>query len=160
MFSASTRFLIPVACVLALAACQPKADTTADKAAVQAAAEAWPSAYNEKNAEGVAAVYSDDAEILPPGSPAVSGHDAILAFFKNDIATQWAKISITTDSSDVAGDWAWRAGAWSVEGPPALTGKYVEVWHRTSAGWKLHRDIWNIDSMPPSTAAPAAAAAP
>ena len=159
MFSASTRFLIPVACVLALAACQPKVDTATDKAAVQAAAEAWPSAYNEKNAEGVAAVYSDDAEILPPGSPAVSGHDAILAFFKNDIATQWAKISITTDSSDVAGDWAWRAGAWSVEGPPALTGKYVEVWHRTPAGWKLHRDIWNIDSMPPPAAAPEAAAA-
>jgi ketosteroid isomerase-like protein len=158
MIRVSNRFLLPLACVLALAACQPKADTTADKAAIQAASESWLTAYNAKNAEAVAALYSDDAQVFPPGSPAIGGKAAILDFFTKDIAAQWAKISTASDASDVAGDWGWRSGAWSIEGPPAMSGKYIEVWHRTPAGWKLHRDIWNMDAMPPPAAAEAAAA--
>ena len=156
-----SRFLLPLACVIALAACQPKVDLAAEKAALDKAAEGWPTAYNNKDADAVAAVYSDDAQLLPPGPPVATGHDAIKAYWANDIATQWARTNIHTESTDMSGDWAWRAGSWSTEGSPALTGKYVEIWHKTPAGWKLHRDIWNIDAVPAAPAPePAAEPAP
>jgi len=142
------RFLLPLVSVLALVACKPQgtADTAADKAALQTAAESWINAYNDKNADGVAATYSDDGRLLPPGAAAVSGGTAIHEYWTNDIATQWAKISIKEEGTEVMGDWAWREGTWSIEGPPAMGGKYLEVWKRTPQGWRLHRDIWNMDA--------------
>ena len=147
---------------LALAACQQGGhDPAADAASLDKAAAGWEAAYNEKNAESVAALYTEDGQLLPPGAGAVNGRAAIKDFWSNDIATQWAKISIRADSSAVAGDWAYRSGAWSTESP-ALTGKFLEVWKRAGDGWQLHKDIWNLDSMPaaPAAAEPAAAPAP
>jgi len=158
----TTRFLLPLAAVLALIACKPQEapDTAADKAALQTAAEGWEKAYNDKNADAVAAVYTDDGQLLPPGAAAVNGNSAIRDYWANDVSTQWAKLTIKADSSDLAGDWAWRAGTWSAETSPAVTGKYVEIWRRTPSGWKLHRDIWNVDAPAPPAEPPAAPAAP
>ncbi len=145
----------------ALVACQQGGhDPAADAASLDKAAAAWEAAYNDKNAEGVAALYTEDGQLLPPGAGVVNGRAAIKDFWSNDVATQWARISIKADSSAVAGDWAYRSGAWSTESP-ALTGKYLEVWKRAGDSWQLHRDIWNLDSMPeaPATAEPAAAPA-
>jgi ketosteroid isomerase-like protein len=131
-----------------LVACKPAAqDTAADGQAVAATAAGWEKAYNEKNAEGVAALYSEDGQLLPPGPPVVNGSAAIRDYWAKDIAGSGAPIKISSDASGVGGDWAWRAGSWSstdAQGA-AVNGKYVEVWHRTAAGWKLHRDIWNVD---------------
>jgi ketosteroid isomerase-like protein len=152
MIHANTlRLLLPLAFAIALVACKPAAtDTGADTAALSAAADGWEKAYNDKNADGVAALYADDAQVLPDTMPAVIGHEAIQKFFVNDIATNWVKFSVKADSTEVAGDWGWRSGHWSVETTPAIVGKYIEVWHRTSAGWKIHRDIWNTDApLPP-----------
>ena len=29
---------------------------------------------------------------------------------------------------------------------PPMSGKYLEVWHRTAEGWRVHRDILNLDA--------------
>ena len=144
----------------ALVACQQAGhDPAADAESLDKAAARWEVAYNDKNGEAVAALYTEDGQLLPPGGGAVSGRAAIKDFWSNDIATQWAKISIKADSSAVAGDWAYRSGAWSTESP-ALTGKFLEVWKRAGDSWQLHKDIWNMDAMPAATAAPEATAAP
>jgi len=155
----TTRFLLPLAFVLTLAACKPATqDTAADKTALQAVANGWEPAYNNKDAAAVAALYADDAQLLPPGMAAVSGMSAIKDYWANDIATNWSKLTLKEESSDVGGDWAWRTGTWSAETSPPLAGKWAEVWHRTPAGWKIHRDIWNMDAAPPPPEAPAAPA--
>ena len=145
-----------------LVACQQGGhDPAADAASLDKAAAGWEVAYNDKNGEAVAALYTEDGQLLPPGAGAVNGRAAIKDFWSNDIATQWAKISIKADSSAVAGDWAYRSGAWSTESP-ALTGKFLEVWKRAGDSWQLHKDIWNLDVMPeaPAAAEPAAPPAP
>src|SRR5262245_20035563 len=112
-----------------LAACNPQAaqhDTKADEAAVASAASGWEKAYNEKNADAVAALYTEDGQLLPPGPPVVNGRSAIRDFWANDIATGNATFSITSDASGVAGDWAWRSGSWratAADGASAGTGK-------------------------------------
>ena len=149
----------------ALAGCAPKApqhDAAADDAAVASAGASWEKAYNDKDADAVAALYTADAQLLPPGPAVVNGRAAIRDFWANDIASSNMSFSITSDASGVGGDWAWRAGSWrgiAADGSTAATGKYIEVWHRTMDGWQLHRDIWNVDEAAPA-AAPAEAPSP
>jgi ketosteroid isomerase-like protein len=147
----STRFFLSLVCALTLAACGQNSsapDAAADAAALATAAGGWEKAYNEKDADAMASLYTEDGQLLPPGAGELTGRDAIRAYFANDIEKQWAKISIRSDSSGIGGDWAWRSGSWSVETTPIVTGKYAEVWRRTADGWRLHKDIWNLDSPP------------
>ena len=146
-----TRLFLLLACALAFG-CAPKApvaDSDADVAAITSAGAAWEQAYNDKNADAVAAIYAEDAQFLPQGAPAVNGRAAIREHYANEIATAWAKISVESDANGLAGDWAWRSGTWSVETAPPVSGKYLEVWHRTAEGWRLYRDISNSDAHTP-----------
>jgi ketosteroid isomerase-like protein len=143
---------------VAMTGCKQAAqhDTKADEAAVASAASGWEKSYNEKNADAVAALYTEDAQLLPPGPPVVNGRAAIKDFWANDIATSNSTFAITTDANGVAGDWAWRSGSWratAADGSGA-TGKFAEIWRRTASGWQLHRDIWNVDAAPAAQAPP------
>jgi uncharacterized protein (TIGR02246 family) len=148
-----------------LAACAPKAshDPKADEAAVATAAANWEKSYNEKNADAVAALYTEDGQLLPPGPAVVNGRAAIRDFWAADIAAGGMTFAITADTTGVGGDWAYRSGSWralGADGSTAATGKYAEIWRRTKDGsWQLHRDIWNVDEAAPA-AAPAEATSP
>ena len=160
MWQSRARFLLILAAALTVSACAPQKalhDTAADVSALASTAAGWQKAYNEKNADGVAALYSEDAQLLPPGNPAVNGRAAIRDYWANDIAATGMPVTISSDASNVGGDWAWRSGTWSSQDPKGgtVTGKYIEVWHRTPDGWQIHRDIWNADAGPDTGAAPA-----
>jgi ketosteroid isomerase-like protein len=159
MSHSNLRSTLLLAAAVAVAGCAPQKaqDSAADVAALASTAAGWEKAYNEKNADAVAALYSEDAQLLPPGPPVVNGRAAIRDYWANDIATTGVPVTITSDASNAGGDWAWRSGSWSsqdAKGAP-VTGKYVEVWHRTASGWQLHRDIWNVDQAAGASAAPA-----
>lgn len=151
--------------VAALAACAPKApqhDAAADGDAVESAAASWEKAYNDKDAAAVAALYTEDAQLLPPGPAVVNGRAAIQEFWAADIVASNMSFAITADASGFGGDWAWRSGSFSgtgADGATLATGKFIEVWRRTPDGWQLHRDIWNLDAAAaPAAQAPAAPA--
>lgn len=154
--------LLSLISAMVVAGCAPRGsqhDAAADDAAVAAAATNWEKAYNDKNADAVAALYTEDGQLLPPGPAVVNGRSAIRDFWANDIASSNMSFSITADSAGVGGDWAWRAGSWrgiAADGSTGATGKYIEIWRRTPEGWQLHRDIWNVDEAAPPAEAPAA----
>ena len=149
-----------------LAACAPRGsqhDPAGDEAAISTAAANWEKAYNEKNAEAVAALYTEDGQLLPPGPAVVNGRSAIQEFWANDIAASNMSFAITADTTGVGGDWAYRSGSWramGADGSTAATGKYIEVWKRVGDGWQLHRDIWNVDEAAPAAPAEGTAPAP
>ena len=98
-----------------IAACAPKTgqhDPAADEGALASTASNWEKAYNEKNADGVAAVYSEDAQLLPPGPAVVTGRAAIRDYWANDIVASNSTFAISADATGVGGDWAWRSGSW------------------------------------------------
>jgi uncharacterized protein (TIGR02246 family) len=157
--------LFALIATVTVAACSPSQqhDAAADEAALTSFAANWEKAYNEKNAEALAALYTEDGQLLPPGVPVVNGRSAIQDFWANDIATSNATLAITPDATAVGGDWAWRAGSWraiGADGSTAGTGKYIEVLRRTADGWQLHRDIWNADEAAPAAPAEGTAPAP
>ena len=65
---------------------QAASPASADEAAIRAQTTSWEKAYNGGDAKAVAALYAEDAQLLPPGASGVSGRAAILAFFTKDIA--------------------------------------------------------------------------
>lgn len=133
----------------------------ADEAAIRAQSLSWAKAYNGGDAKAVAALYSDDALLLPPGAAGASGRAAILAFFTKDIAGSKAagvvfNVNPKTDVG-VSGDMGWESGTYTatVKGAVVESGKFLSVSRKKNEKWLYIRDIWNADA-PPAPAAPAA----
>jgi ketosteroid isomerase-like protein len=122
----------------------------------------WIAAYNAGDTEAIIALYDKDAVVMPPDTPAATGHEAIRAFLIGDIkSSKDAGISlrIDSDSAGAADDTGWHSGTFSVidkDGKVVGTGKFLEVLQRKDDKWLIIRDIWNNDA---AAAAPAAASA-
>ena len=139
---------------------------TADEAAIRAQSTSWEKAYNGGDAKAVAALYAEDALLLPPGASGVSGRAAILAFFTKDIADSKAggAVFALAPNSDVgvSGDMGWESGTYkvTVKGAVVDTGKYLSVSRKKDGKWLYIRDTWNSDAAPAPPAPPKAPAAP
>jgi uncharacterized protein (TIGR02246 family) len=133
-----------------------------DEDALRAQTIAWEKAYNSGDAKGVAAQYAEDALLLPPGSPAVRGREAILKFFTKDVADSRAGgvtfvINYPTEVG-VSGSMGWESGTYkaTVKGAVVESGKFLSVSRKKDGKWLYIRDTWNADAAP----APAPAATP
>jgi len=99
----------------------------------------------------MAAFYTEDAKLLPPDAPIVSGEEGdreILAL--GDDALGLTGVTLETVDLEVSGDTAYEVGQadLSLSSGQAKV-KYLVVWTGGGDGqWRLHRDIWN--NMPPS----------
>jgi uncharacterized protein (TIGR02246 family) len=140
---------------------------SADEAAIRAQTTSWEKGYNGGDAKAVAALYAEDALLLPPGSPGVSGRAAIEAYFTKDIAGSKAggAVFVVNPKTDVgvSGDMGWESGTYkvTVKGAVVDTGKFLSVSRKKDGKWLYTRDTWNSDAPPPPAApAKAPAAAP
>ncbi len=139
---------------------------SADEAALHAQTTSWEKAYNGGDAKGVAAQYAEDAVLLPPGAPAVSGRAAIQAFFAKDIAASAGAgaVFVVDPKTDVgvSGDMGWESGRYkvTVKGAVVETGKFLSVSRKKDGKWLYLRDTWNADAPPAPSALPASSQAP
>jgi ketosteroid isomerase-like protein len=141
------------------------ADAAKEIAALKAADQNWEKAYNAGNADAVAKLYDEQAVLLPPGAPGVSGRAAIKAFFAKDIAeSQKAGVAFIlgpNPSGGATGDMGWQSGTYVVKdkaGKVLEAGKYLSVSRRKDGKWLYVRDTWNADGAP--APAPAASTVP
>jgi len=110
-----------------------------------------------KDLERVLSFWSEDAQVFPPGAPAVVGKAAIRAyvgatFGKPDFSVWWETSGVTVSPS---GDFAYAVGRnrFTFPGPDgkpmAAHGKVVTIWHNDPLlGWRCVIDIWNDDPAP------------
>ncbi|NOT30632.1 MAG: DUF4440 domain-containing protein [Planctomycetes bacterium] len=116
--------------------------------------ETWLKAVRASDWKAVAATYTQDAMLLPPNMPAVSGRDAILAFF-----TQFPPI-VSMEVADVemdgCGTAAYVRGTYRMTvAPPGAgtlqeTGKYIEIRRKGADGrWLKSRDMFSSDEPAP-----------
>ena len=155
--------------MVALAGCQKPVDTAAVISEAKQGSRDWAAAYNAGDADSIAAKYSDNAVIMPPGAPAAAGREAIREFIAKDSAgAKAAGVTLAISDGDeagVSGDLAWHSGAYTVNdasGAAVDSGGYLEALQNIDGKWMIIRDIWNSDRAPAAAAAPAeeAAAAP
>jgi uncharacterized protein (TIGR02246 family) len=119
--------------------------------ALAAGAAKWEAAFNAGNSGAVAALYADDAILLPPDAERVEGRERIDAFWE-DFIVQGMAIDLTSVRAEMVGDTAYEIGRFSVTVPDArqpITGKYIWLWEGTGADdLRITADIWNTDASP------------
>ncbi|MBL0404247.1 SgcJ/EcaC family oxidoreductase [Microvirga aerilata] len=120
-----------------------------DKATIQSLNDKFAQAFNAGDVAAVAALYTDDAVILPPGGEMMRGTSAVQAFWKG-AAEQLGNGKLTTvEVKPLGSDRALEIGTFSFQTkasqPQDITGKYVVVWEKVGSDWKLATDIWNTN---------------
>ena len=120
-----------------------------DKATIEKLNDAWTAAFNKGDAQAVAAMYAEDAYVLPPGSDIVKGRAAIEAFWRQ-AAQQMGDAKLTTlDVLPLGRNAAREIGTVSLktksQPPQEIVGKYAVVWRKIGGQWKLATDIWNTN---------------
>ena len=113
----------------------------------------WLKAFNSGDAAGVAALYGQNARLLPPNSDIVEGRAALEPFFQGFLDTG-AKLSFdliqvyeTPEVCTAVGRYEMTSPAGS-GGSERDLGKYIEVWVRQADGsWLIEDDIFN-SSLP------------
>ncbi len=126
-------------------------DTDAVRHFVHEGNRKFGAAAARKDYAGMAALYTDNAKVLPPDAPIVTGKKAIEEFWRAAAtALGLTDVTLKTVDLEVAGDTAYEVGEAELKlGSGQAKVKYLVVWHRGGDGqWRLHRDIWN--SMPVS----------
>lgn len=106
----------------------------------------WMEAFNSHDAQGLAALYTEDAVFLPPNQPAVFGRDAITATHAEVFAMGDFKIDIEALETVIEGQLAYVAGRyrmWTEDGTLVDHGKYIEIWRPVDGQWLISRDIYN-----------------
>ena len=160
-----SRLALAAVALAALAGPAQAASKGEDEAAIRAQTTTWVKAYNGGDAKGIAALYAEDALLMPPGAAGVKGRDAILAFATKDIAGSKAAGAVfaVDPKTDVgiSGGMGWESGTYkvTVKGAVVETGKFLSVSSKKGGKWLYIRDTWNSDG-PPAPAAPAAPATP
>jgi uncharacterized protein (TIGR02246 family) len=128
----------------------------ADKAAIRDAEATYARLMNARDFKGLAALYAEDATLLPPNRSAVQGRAAIQAYLESDSPLSNFQIQIL--ELDGRMDLAYTremvtftlhsSGAAPSEG----RSKVMAIWRKMADGsWKVLRDTWNADSGPDSS---------
>jgi uncharacterized protein (TIGR02246 family) len=140
------RYFVVVAGWLILGAAPAVAQ---DKATLEKLNDAWTAAFNKGDAAAVAAMYTEDAYVLPPGAEIVKGRTAIEAFWRQ-AAQQMGDAKLTVlDVLPLGRAAAREIGTVTLktksQPPQEVVGKYVVVWRKVGGKWKLATDIWNTN---------------
>ncbi len=117
---------------------------------IQSREDGWSAAYNANSKDGLAAFYEEDAVLIPPGSPPISGPSAI-AEFLSTLFPQLKNLKLVTDEVRSLGpDHAVEIGhseysAVAADGSRSPgTDDYQVVWHRGDDGvWRYVTDMFN-----------------
>ena len=142
--------LRPILLAMAFVAIAASAAEAQDKASIDKLNEAWTAALNKGDAAAVAAMYAEDATLLPEGSEMVKGRAGIQKFWQ-EAAQQVGDFTLKAIDVKALGDGVGREiGTFTARTkgaqPQDLTGKYVVIWQRVGSDWKLATDIWNTDN--------------
>lgn len=156
-----------IAAALAITACQ-KAETPEqaaarmeqETAAARTAIEAQNARYGAYMAAGqadsVAALHAENAEILPPNAPAVNGRANIATYMAEGLAQGTFALTLTSQSVMADAADAFERGSYTFAFTPgpnapkgmtamADTGKYIAHWHNDGGTWLIAHSIWNSD---------------
>lgn len=173
----SKSFVCAVAaCLLLLsAACAPKpaapdpSAIAAENDKLRAESLIWFEHFANADGPAMGILYAEDAILMPPGAPAVTGRAAISKFLGDESAgAKAAGISLKNrevTGSGIAGDLGWISGTYDAvdaSGTVVDSGNYLSVHHKIGGKWLYIRDTWNSDrpAAIPAPAAPASGVPP
>ena len=114
--------------------------------AIVAADERFMSTYSQGDAAGMAALYTEAGQLMPPNSDFVTGRPGVEAVFQSFMDMGIKAIKLETVEAEGFGDTATEVGRYTLEddeGAQIDQGKYIVIWKQEAGQWRLHRDIFN-----------------
>ncbi len=103
---------------------------------------AYDAAAEAGDAEAMGRLFTENALLLSPGQPPVSGRQAIQEMYKDFFGDKGYKQTINVHDFDEVGDLAYGVGTFEAEGYGM--GNYLEVLQRQSDNsYLVHRMCWN-----------------
>jgi ketosteroid isomerase-like protein len=100
----------------------------------------------------MAALYTEEGQLLPPNADFMIGREAIQAFWQGVMDAGIASIKIELLEVDDHGDTAIEVSKYALhaqDGTELDAGKFIVIWKRVEGEWKLHRDIFNSSKPAP-----------
>ena len=120
--------------------------------AIVAANEKFMTVFKMGDAAGLANLYTENGQVLPPNGGFLTGKDAIQAIWQSILDMGAKEIKLDIVEVEGQGDTAIEVSnytLYSEDGQELDQGKYIVIWKQQDGQWKLHRDIFN-SSMPVS----------
>ena len=131
-----------------------KTDIESAKAAIQALNQQWEINFENHDAAGLVALFTEDCVRMPQGGPATVGRPALEAAYRQDFAEVWktqAKVRLNAEEVIISGEYAFARGADTLvqvqDGRQVLdgeTGKWLFIYRQQPDGtWKYHWITFN-----------------
>jgi uncharacterized protein (TIGR02246 family) len=125
-------------------------DVTAIRRGIDETNRRFEDAFTRGDAASVAQeVYAGDARVLPPGAEMVQGRDRIAEFWAAAAPQMGVqRVQLSTVELQPLGDGAYEIGraTLTLAGGQQATAKYVVIWRQEKDRWRIHVDIWNMDT--------------
>lgn len=138
--------IVMLALCLCVVAVSASAQTVAQ---IQALNDKWDAAFNKGDAAAMAALYAEDAAVLPPGADMIKGRAGIEKFWGGAVQQLGDAKLTTVDVLPLGSAAAREIGTFSFKTkaatPQDVSGKYVVVWRKIGGKWLLATDIWNTN---------------
>ena len=125
------------------------------RAAIAASNKVFGASFGTGDSAAFVNLYTVDGCMNPPNMPKMCGPAAITAFFNEGYKGGIRNITLTTEEVMGGKDAVVETGKYEVfiAGNVSVEkGKFVVAWKEENGKWKMHRDIWNSDAMPPAAA--------
>ncbi len=144
--------------ILCLSGCSRESDTPRQATAAELSQmnKDFAKALLAKDAAAASMLYTEDASLLPPNEPIVTGRDNIRQYWQGAIDAGIIDVSVITIATGSSGDLGYEIGRYRMtvkqsDGTPITeNGKYTELLRRSEDGtWKSIYGMWNADT--PST---------
>ena len=131
---------------------------TSAREAVAKAYQAVAASFQRGDADAIASLYTDDAELFVPGAPVIEGKRAIRDAWSGIVGRGGNRVAIDVREVQESGDMAFDTGHFTATDPDGSTlntGKWIVIWKRDASGaWSIHRDFmhWDTPILPISEA--------
>lgn len=147
------KYVLPLFLLVVLVGCQSSSRTLSakDQQVIEASSKKWVDTYNQNDWQGLSALFTTDAIMMPPFSSAVQGREAIAAWeAENEFGFRIALDIQSINGSNVTAYVRGRSCVYIPIGDGEYgidLGKFLEIRHKQANGeWLIHTDIFNSDA--------------